>query len=118
MSAGTPTDGIARLCAWALRYALRRKAGLAAVMTAMLLKVGLDALKPWPMKLLVAHVLTGRPMAPGLAAALGRLPGAGVGAWSQTTPQQGGLLAWCVAATVVLFLLAWALGLAASFASL
>jgi ATP-binding cassette subfamily B protein len=104
----TPADNIIRLCGWALGYALRRKAGLAAVLAVMLLKVGLDALRPWPMKLLVDHVLNGRPMAPGQAAALGWLPGATTGA----------LLAWCVAATVVLFLLAWALGLTASFASL
>jgi ATP-binding cassette, subfamily B, bacterial len=106
----TPADNIIRLCGWALGYALRRKAGLAAVLAVMLLKVGLDALRPWPMKLLVDHVLNGRPMAPGLAAALRWLPGA--------SESQGALLAWCVAATVVLFLLAWALGLAASFASL
>ena len=101
--------GIVPLCFWALRYALRRKAGLAAVLATMLVKVGLDALKPWPMKLLVDHVLKGEPMAPGLAATVGRLPGAG-------GPQA--LLAWCVAATAALFLLAWALELAASFASL
>src|SRR5438270_4669871 len=107
--ARTPADGIIRLCGWALRYALRRKAGLAAVLAVMLLKVGLDALRPWPLKLLVDHVLKAKPMAPGLAAAVSRLPGAG---------EAQGLLAWCVAATVILFLLAWALGLAASFASL
>jgi ATP-binding cassette subfamily B protein/subfamily B ATP-binding cassette protein MsbA len=107
--ARTPADGIIGLCGWALRYALRRKVGLAAVLATMLLQVGLDALKPWPMKLLVDHVLNGRPMTAGLAAVVGWLPGAG-------EPQ--GLLTWCVAATAVLFLLAWALGLAASFASL
>jgi ATP-binding cassette subfamily B protein/subfamily B ATP-binding cassette protein MsbA len=98
-----------RLCRWALGYALRRRVGLAGVLAVLLARVGLDALKPWPMKLLVDHVLKGEPMPPAAAAAAGWLPGSG---------GQEGLLAWCVAGTLVLFLLAWALGLAASIANL
>jgi ATP-binding cassette subfamily B protein/subfamily B ATP-binding cassette protein MsbA len=74
----------------------------------MLAKILLDVLKPWPLKILVDHVLQGQPMPPLLADAVGLLPGGSVPA---------SLLTWCVAATVVLFLGAWALGLAASLAN-
>jgi ATP-binding cassette subfamily B protein/subfamily B ATP-binding cassette protein MsbA len=76
---------------------------------ALLAKVGLDALKPWPMKLLVDHVLQGVPMAPAVATFLAWLPGS-------ESPE--GLLGWCVAGTVILFLLAWVAGLAVSLAGL
>jgi ATP-binding cassette, subfamily B, bacterial len=102
-------DGMGRLCLWALGYALRRWPALLAVLAILLLKIGLDVLRPWPMKFLADHVLGGRPMPPGLAGAVGRLPGGG-------SPE--GLLAWCVAATVVLFLAAWALGLATAWVNI
>jgi ATP-binding cassette subfamily B protein/subfamily B ATP-binding cassette protein MsbA len=99
--------GVGRVCRWALGYALRRKRGLTAVAGLTLLRIGLDVLKPWPMKVLVDHVLEGEPLSPGLTW-LGALPGAGV---------REGLLAWCVAGTAVLFLLAWLLGLALALAN-
>ena len=43
----------------------------------MLLKIGLDVLKPWPMKVLVDHVLRGTDMGPGVARAVGWLPASG-----------------------------------------
>jgi ATP-binding cassette subfamily B protein/subfamily B ATP-binding cassette protein MsbA len=98
-----------RLCVWAMGYALRRKAGLATLLAVTLLKIGLEALKPWPMKVLVDHVLKGDAMAPDVAAVIEWLPGSGT---------VEGVLLWCVASTVILFLLVWALGLAASVASL
>jgi ATP-binding cassette subfamily B protein/subfamily B ATP-binding cassette protein MsbA len=98
-----------RLGWWALGYALRRKAGLAGVVAALLVKIGLDVLKPWPMKLLVDHVLKDDPPLPAVAATIAWLPG---------SASAEGLLAWCVAGTVVLFLLAWAVGLAGSFAGM
>jgi ATP-binding cassette subfamily B protein/subfamily B ATP-binding cassette protein MsbA len=98
-----------RLGCWALGYALRRKTGLAGLAGALLAKIWLDVLKPWPMKLLVDHVLKNEPMSPAVAGVFARLPGTG-------TPEE--LLAWCVGGTVVLFLLAWSAGLAASFAGL
>src|SRR6266540_5975551 len=98
MARGTTTtaDGMGRLSLWALGYALRRWPALAAVLGTTLLKIACDVLRPWPMKVLVDHVLDDRPMPDELAAVVGWLPGA-------ATPE--GLAAWCVAATVVLFLL-------------
>src|SRR5437016_523192 len=71
-----PDDGMARLCAWAMGYAVRRKTGLAAVLATLLLRIGLDALKPWPMKLLVDHVLKGEAKSAAIADAVEWLPGA------------------------------------------
>jgi ATP-binding cassette subfamily B protein/subfamily B ATP-binding cassette protein MsbA len=104
-----PGHSMRQLCLWALSYALRRRSALAVVLLTMLLEIGLDLLKPWPMKILVDHSLNGEPMPPGLAAAVALLPGAA---------GREGLLAWCVVGTVVLFLLAWGLGLAAAIANL
>src|SRR5688500_1451079 len=95
-------DRIGRLCRWALAHALRRRAALVAVLGAMLLKIGLSVLAPWPMKVLVDHALGDRPLPPPLAAATAWLPGGGA---------PGGLVGWCVAATVVLFLAGWSVGL-------
>ena len=104
-----PRYGMGRVCLWSLGYARRHRRALAGVLAAMLLKVGLDVLKPWPLKLLIDHVVGSRPMSPGVAGGVALLPGAG-------TPE--GLLTWCVAATVLLFVLAWVAGLAASLANL
>src|SRR3954466_10449811 len=98
-----------RICLGSLGYARRRWPGLSAVSAAMLLKIGLDVVKPWPMKVLVDHVLYGRPMPEGLEWALGLLPAA-------ATREQ--LLTWCVAGTVALFLAGWTLGLASSLAGI
>src|SRR6266498_5374151 len=89
-----------RLCAWSLGYAWRRWPALTGVVMAMVLKIGLDVLKPWPMKLLIDHVLRDEPAQPGFVW-LAWLPGA---------QSREGLLAWCVGATVLLFLLTWSLG--------
>ena len=50
------------LCWWALRHALRRRLALLGVFATMLLKVGLELLKPLPMLVLVDHILMARPM--------------------------------------------------------
>jgi ATP-binding cassette subfamily B protein/subfamily B ATP-binding cassette protein MsbA len=71
----------------------------------MLLKVALDVLKPWPMKVLIDQVISEQPIPQRLAGALEFLPH-GV--------TRDGLLMWCVLGTVVIFLLVWALGLASS----
>ncbi len=99
---------IIALSLWALRYGLRQWPGLLAVLSAMLLKIGLDVLKPWPMKVLVDHVLHGRPLSDNLAALFHHLAGG-------TTRE--GLLGWVVVGTVLLFLLDWALGLATAIAN-
>ncbi len=98
-----------RLLTWLTRYALRRWRGLLAVLATMVVKIGLDVLKPWPMKVLVDHVLGAQPLSPTLAALAAVLPGSGT---------REGLVAWSVAATVVLFLLGWALGVATSYANI
>src|SRR5437773_1261879 len=92
-----------RLCFWLLRYAMRRWPELLVVLIVMLLKIGLDMLSPWPMKILVDHALGDSPLPPALVAAAEILPG---GATRES------LIAWSVGATVVLFLLGWTLGLA------
>jgi ATP-binding cassette subfamily B protein/subfamily B ATP-binding cassette protein MsbA len=79
------------------------------VLAVLLVKIGFDLLKPWPMKVLVDYVLNGDPVPPRLAAALAWLPGAAT---------REGLLAWCVLATLVLFLAGWALGVLGAFASI
>jgi ATP-binding cassette, subfamily B, bacterial len=107
-STSSTADGMGRLSLWALGYALRRWPAFAVVLVATLLKIACDVLRPWPMKVLVDHVLNERPMPEGLAAVVAWLPGA-------ATPR--GLLTWCVAATVALFLLGWTLGLAAALAN-
>ncbi len=56
--------GMGRVCLWSLRYARRHRRALAGVLAAMLLKVGLDVLKPWPLKLLIDHVVGDRAMSP------------------------------------------------------
>ena len=104
-----PVRSMRQLCLWALSYALRRRSALAVVMLTKFLEIGLDLLKPWPLKVLVDHSLQSEPMPPGLAAAVALLPGAAT---------REGLLTWCVVAALVLFLLAWGLGLAAAIANL
>lgn len=94
---------------WALGHALRRKSGLMLVLATMLAKLGMDVLRPWPMKILVDHVLQGITMPPALDRIVGVLPGAA---------SADGLLIWCIAATLILFLLGWALGLATAYANL
>jgi len=104
-SSGT---GIVALMRWVGRYALPRWPGLAGVLALMLLKVGLDVLRPWPMKVLVDQALMGKPAAPWLEAWLARLPG---------HPAGGELISWCVAATVAIFLAGWALTAASAIAN-
>ena len=65
-------------------YTRSQGRGLAAVLGLVLLGVALEALGPWPLKLIVDHVLTGAPL-PGLVAWMELLPAAATSA---------GLLAW------------------------
>ena len=76
------------------RYALVRWRGLIFVMLLMLINVGLNVLKPWPLKLIVDCVLNNQSL-PNRVLWLKTLPG------SESDIQ---LLAWLAAATIVLFL--------------
>ena len=97
------TAGTARILAWLARQALRHRAGLGVVATTTLLQVAVDLARPWPMQLVVDHVLGDRPLGPTAARLLAGLPGVG-------TPT--GLLQWSLAAILAVFLVGWALSLA------
>jgi ATP-binding cassette subfamily B protein/subfamily B ATP-binding cassette protein MsbA len=100
---------LATLVRWVAGYALRRRMALLAVVGVLLFKVGLNVLKPWPMVLLVDHVLQGRPLPVWLQRMVEALPGAA---------GRGELVTWAVGGTVVIFLLSWAAGLAESIAGI
>lgn len=101
--------GVTRLCLRLLRYAGRRWTGLIAVLTLMLLKTGMEVLKPLPMKLLVDNVLYQKPLQRELARFVEILPG---------SASREGLLTWAVIATFLLFFSGWALGLASAYANI
>jgi len=96
------------VCFWALHYSFRRWMLLVTVLAAMLLNVGLNVLKPWPMVFLVDYVLQTKLMPPWLSVLVDWLPGA---------PTTANLIAWSAAATVLIFLLSWTLELASAYAS-
>jgi ATP-binding cassette, subfamily B, bacterial len=102
------TSGV-RLFKWLAGYALGRWQGLLAVLATMIAKIGLDLLKPWPMKVLVDHGLNTDPLSPGFATVFELLPGAAT---------REGLIAWSIGATVLLFVAAWGVGVAASYANI
>ena len=98
-----------QICRWVLGYAVLRWVPLLALVVTLLLKVGLDVLKPWPMLFLVDHVLQRKVMPSWLGTLVAWLPGSHAAA---------DLAGWSVAATVVIFLLSWALGLAGEYAGI
>lgn len=81
-----------RLC----RYARPQSRGLGVLLTLMLAAIGIDLLKPWPMKIIVDNVLRGTPL-PARADWLTHLP-------RGDTPV--GLLAWMALATLLIFVVA------------
>jgi len=88
-------------------FAWHRRGAMMLVVATTLTDVGLTLLQPWPLKVLVDNVLGGRPTTGVLHSVFVALPG---------PASREALLWWTVAATVVLFLLAWAAGLAAEWA--
>jgi ATP-binding cassette, subfamily B, bacterial len=98
-----------QLCRWLTRYAWRRWAELTVVVLTMLLRICLDVLKPWPMFFLVDYVLQGKATSSLFPRLVARLPG-------PHTPTA--LIAWTVGATVAIFLLSWAVGLANAYANI
>jgi ATP-binding cassette, subfamily B, bacterial len=109
MPSPTPDLRLARLCRWVSGYASRRRLPLLAVLLTMLVQAGLSVLRPLPLKFLIDNVLDGQPMPPWLGRLVGLLPGTHVPA---------NLIGWSVAATVLIFLLGWAAGLANEYAGI
>lgn len=99
---------MARLYHRFLRYAARQWPGLIAVLVSMIAATGLEVLKPWPMKVLIDHVLKSQQM-PQSIKWVELLPGAAT---------RDGLLFWSLAGTVALFFLSWALGMARSWTNI
>jgi ATP-binding cassette subfamily B protein/subfamily B ATP-binding cassette protein MsbA len=97
------------LVRWVMTYALRRWLALVTVILALLCKVALDVLKPWPMLFLVDYVLQTKVMPAWVTRLVESLPG-------PHTPNA--LIGWSVGATIVLFLLGWAVGLAQTCAGI
>ncbi len=88
-------------------FSRRRRGAMALVAVTSLAEVGLTLLQPWPIKVLVDNVLRNQPTTGLLHDVFVALPG---------PASREALLSWTVAATVVIFLLVWAAGLAASWA--
>ncbi|MCA1700502.1 MAG: hypothetical protein LC790_17015, partial [Actinobacteria bacterium] len=86
-----------------LPYAWRRRGAMLVVAAAMLLQVGLAALAPWPMKVIVDNALGGKPLPGWLGDIFHALPGP---ATRET------LLWWATGTTAIVFILVWAVGLA------
>jgi len=108
-ASSTPDIGLLALLRWVMSYAIRRWIALATVILALLSKVVLDVLKPWPMVFLVDYVLQTKVMPAWVARLVENLPG-------PHTPDA--LIGWSVGATIVLFLLGWAVGLAQTCAGI
>lgn len=92
-----------------LKYALPNWRGLAAVLVTMLLGIGLDVLRPWPMKLMVDNVLGQLPVPNAVLTLLHYLP-ASEGAV--------GLLFWISISTVLIFIAGTCLTTVNSIASI
>ncbi len=101
--------GAASLARWLFGLAARQWRGMATVLLAMLLKTGLDLLKPWPLKVLVDHALSRQPMPPLIRTIVNHLPGI-------RSPIH--LVYWCVAGTILLFVLSSIVSAASAIANL
>ena len=97
-TAGKQTLGRADLLRWSARLAAKQPATLVMALVAPLLVVGIELIKPWPLKVLVDNGISGKPLSGTAEQIVEVLPGAG---------SQDGLIAWCAAATIVVFLLWW-----------
>ncbi len=77
-----------------LRYARPYRAGWAAILLATLVSTLFSVVSPWPLKVLVDHVLGGAPLPAWLGGIADALPGADA---------RGGLIAWVALAGLVIF---------------
>jgi ATP-binding cassette subfamily B protein/subfamily B ATP-binding cassette protein MsbA len=93
------TLGKGDLLRWSMRLATKQPATLAVALLATLLVVAVELVKPWPLKMLVDNGISGKPLSGTAGRIVEVLPGTG---------SQNGLIAWCAAATVVVFVLGWA----------
>jgi len=91
------------------RYAARRRLALSGVAVTMLLSTWMHLLTPWPLALVVDSVLGGKPLPAPVQRVFAALPGG---------TSREDLLTWAVLAQVGVFLLGWALALAASLAGI
>ena len=108
MNASRSTNDLSalQLCRWLAPYAWRRRFELAIVVATMLVRIGLDLLKPWPMVFLVDYVLQGKTTSAILPSLADLLPG---------PHSPGNLIGWSVGATVLIFLFSWAVGVAHAY---
>ena len=90
-----------------LGFALRRWPALLVVLATTLAGVGLDVVSPLPLKVLIDNVLGTLPLTGWLQAGAAHLPG-GAG--------RDSLLAWTIAATVLIFFVRWSVSLANTYA--
>ena len=111
MNASRSTNDLSapQLCRWLAPYAWRRRFELAIVVATMLVRIGLDLLKPWPMVFLVDYVLQGKTTSAILPSLADLLPG---------PHSPGNLIGWSVGATVLIFLFSWAVGVANAYANI
>jgi len=91
-----------------MRYVAPHWRGLVIILSSMAVSIGLDVLRPWPMKLLVDQVLGGQPLPDSLKPYLLILPG------GATTK---GLLLWVCISTVAIFLVGTLMSIAGSVIS-
>jgi len=104
-----PEFSMGRICARMMRYPLQRKLPLLAVLTTMLLGNVMRVLSPWPMKLIVDNIVGAQTLPDRVKLWVNWLPLAAT---------REGLLGWCIAASVMLFIAGWALGLAGAYAGI
>jgi ATP-binding cassette, subfamily B, bacterial len=90
-----------------LPFAWHRRGSMCLVAVFMIANVGVVALAPWPLKVIVDNALGGKPLEGTLGAIFEALPG---------DPTREALLWWATAATVLIFVLRWALNLATQWA--
>lgn len=111
VAAATPTANprALRTVLWLSRYPLRRWPALLAVVATMVGKIGVDLLKPWPLKVLVDHGLSAQPLTPMLASVVAALPIDG---------SRESLVGLSVAATIALFFVGWAFSVAVAYTNI
>ena len=107
-TANHPDTHMLRLVRWLSGYALRRWPALIAVLGTMVARSIVEVLRPWPMLVLVDHILYGRPMPPVVARVVD---------WFPVLHTRDSLLRWTILSTIILFLLTWILTVIGAYAN-